>query len=58
MYKITYRGTEYAVRNLEELATIAWNTEKIDLLANVDEGQIVMEDAVNELQKLLDACNN
>ena len=54
MHTIRYRGTEYIVRNLEELATIAWNTEKIDLMANVDEATINIQDAVNELQKLLD----
>jgi hypothetical protein len=61
MYKITYRGTEYTVNTWSELAIIAFNTEKIDMMSWVDSEPLgytikkerSLSDAVVELQGLL-----
>lgn len=51
-HTITYRGNTHTFNNVYELAQFAWNTEKIDLLENVDADKVDMKDAVDELQKI------
>lgn len=61
-YKVKYRGKEYVMKDLNELALFAFNTEKIELMSWIDSEElgytinrtIKMTDAVNELQKLYD----
>jgi hypothetical protein len=54
MYTITHYGTTYTVSNLQQLATIAWNTNKIEFMGDK---QTSLADAVTELQLLLDESN-
>lgn len=54
MYSVRHRGHTITFSTIHELAIIAWNTEKIDLLANVDEDTVDIRQAANELQKMYD----